>query len=446
MDGTAATIGSARDAGLRRGVGPVAFAAAIVNIVIGAGIFTLPAGMAKAAGPYALVAYVLCALAMGAVVLCFAEAGSRVSTSGGIYGYVEAAFGPLAGFVGGVLIWLSCVLAAGGIAAAFAAAVGRLAPGLATPVAQALLIVGVLGTMMLVNLVGVRFASRVIAATTLVKIVPLALFVVVGALFVDPARLTTGAAPDAAGIGRAILISLFAFQGMETSLGASGELADPARTLPRGLVGAMAFVTVFYIAIQIVAQGLLGPALAGSAAPLADGMATIDPRLGLVLVIGTALSMGLWLGSDILGAPRMLFAFARDGFLPRWLGRVDERSGVPRAAILTHAGIAALLALTGTFETLVVLSVLSACALYAAGCAAAWVLRRRGVATAGRPFVLPALGAWVVLGAGSMIWVIALAKWEEIGALAGEIAVSCLIYAVAVRRRDSRAAAPRIRT
>ena len=439
MTGAAAPLAEveARDAGLRRGIGPVALAAAIVNVVIGAGIFTLPAGMARAAGPYALIAYVLCALAMAAVVLCFAEAGSRVPTSGGTYGYVEAAFGRLAGFVAGVLLWLSCVLAAGGIASAFAAALGRLAPMLAQPAWQAALIVAVISAVTAVNLAGVRPASRLIAATTLVKLVPLALFVVVGALYVRPANLSAGVAPDAAGIGRAILLSLFAFQGMETALGASGEVADPARTLPRALVAAMAFVALFYIAIQTIAQGLLGGGLSGSAAPLADAMATIDPRLGVLLVVGTAVSMGGWLGSDMLGAPRVLFAFARDGYLPAALGRVSPRTGVPTPAILVHATLAALLAITGTFETLVVLSVLSACALYFGGCAAALVLRRRGVALAGTPLRLPGLTGWSLLGCGSMVAVILLARWDEIIGLAAAVIGSCGLYWLAGRRRPA---------
>jgi len=424
-----------RDAGLRRGIGAFGLAAAIVNVVIGAGIFSLPAGMARTAGPYALIAYLVCALAMGAVVLCFAEAGSRVPTSGGTYGYVEAAFGPLAGFVAGVMLWLGCVLAAGGIAAAFADALAGLLPVLASPIARGGAIVAILGVLTLVNLAGVRPASRLIAVTTVIKIVPLALFVIVGAWFVHPASLSSGVVPDAGGIGRAILLSLFAFQGMETALGASGEVADPTRTLPRALIGAMAFIALFYIAIQLVAQGLLGAALAGSHAPLADAMATIDPRLGLLLVIGTAISMGGWLGSDLLGAPRVLFAFARDGFLPRVLGRVSPRSAVPATAIVTHATIAALLAVTGTFETLAVLSVLTSCALYAMGCGAAWVLRRRTVALVGTPLRLPWIGLWALLGAGSMVAVILLARWDEIGGLVAALAGSCLLYAIARRRR-----------
>jgi len=432
---TSRAAADTRDDGLRRGIGAFGLAAAIVNVVIGAGIFSLPAGMARTAGPYALIAYLLCALAMGAVVLCFAEAGSRVPTSGGTYGYVEAAFGPLAGFVAGVLLWLSCVLAAGGIAAAFADALAGLVPVLAMPVARAGVIVAILAVLMLVNLAGVRPASRLIAVTTVIKIVPLALFVIVGACFVHPANLSAGVVPDAGGIGRAILLSLFAFQGMETALGASGEVADPTRTLPRALVGAMAFIALFYIAIQLVAQGLLGATLAGSHAPLADAMATIDPRLGLLLVIGTAISMGGWLGSDLLGAPRVLFAFARDGFLPSALGRVSPRTSVPAAAIVTHAAIAALLAVTGTFETLVVLAVLAGCALYVGGCAAAWELRRRDVALVGPPLRLPWLGLWTLLGCGSMIAVILLAQWDEIGGLVAAVVGSCLLYWVARRAR-----------
>jgi amino acid transporter len=428
-----------RDAGLRRGIRPIGLAAAIVNIVIGAGIFTLPAGMARAAGPYALVAYLLCALAMAAVVLCFAEGGSRVPSSGGTTATVEAAFGPLAGFVSGVLLWLSCVLAAGGIAAAFAGAVGRLAPALSGPAGQAGLVIAILGALMLVNLAGARPASRLIAATTLVKLVPLLLFVVVGAVFVRPGHFVAGVVPDAGGIGRAVLLSLFAFQGMETALGASGEVADPARTLPRALLGAMGFIVLFYIAIQCVAQGLLGAGLGASTAPLADAIATVDPRLGLVLVTGMAISMGGWLGSDILGAPRVLFAFARDGVLPRWLGRVWDRTGVPAPAILAHTAIAAVLAITGTFETLVVLSVLSACGLYAAGCAAAWMLRRRGVALAGPPLRLAGLSFWALLGCGSMIAVMLLAEWKEIGGFVALVAVSSLFYAFARRPGDATA-------
>src|ERR1700680_2245665 len=84
-----------RDIGLVRAVGPWAFAASIVSMIVGAGIFAVPAALAACIGPYAPLAFLACGFAVGAVAICFAEGGSRVPTSGGVYGVIEAAFGSL---------------------------------------------------------------------------------------------------------------------------------------------------------------------------------------------------------------------------------------------------------------------------------------------------------------------------------------------------------------
>src|SRR5690349_8174952 len=91
---------------LVRALGTWALAAGVVNVTVGGGIFRLPSNVAASLGAAAPIAYVVCAVAMGLIVLCFAEAGSRVSLTGGPYAYVELAFGPYAGFLTGVLIWL----------------------------------------------------------------------------------------------------------------------------------------------------------------------------------------------------------------------------------------------------------------------------------------------------------------------------------------------------
>ncbi len=160
------TASLARDAGLRRCIGPVALGAAVVNGVVGAGIFTLPAAMAQAAGGRAPLAYLLCAVAVGMVVVCLAEAGSRMPTSGGIYGYVTFALGPLAGFVCGILTWMASVLACGGIAGAFAATIGTVLPGLAAGPGRAAVILLTLGGIALVNTRGVRGGSGPSAPAT----------------------------------------------------------------------------------------------------------------------------------------------------------------------------------------------------------------------------------------------------------------------------------------
>jgi basic amino acid/polyamine antiporter, APA family len=143
---------------------------------------------------------------------------------------------------------------------------------------------------------------------------------------------------------------------------------------------------------------------------LADAMGHIHPALRAVMLAGTALSMFGWLSSDILGSPRQLFAFARDGLLPRVLGKLQPRSHAPYVAILCYSTVAIVLALTGTFAELVVLSTLAIAALYTTGCAASWVLAHRDVALPGTPLNFRFLGSAAVIGIGSMLALIALAN------------------------------------
>src|SRR5690349_8966591 len=103
------------ESSLVRALGTWGLAAGIVNVTVGGGIFRLPAGAAQQLGSAAPVAYLVCAVAMALIVLCFAEAGSRVSLTGGLYAYVETAFGPFVGFLTGVLLWLGLVAAFAGV-------------------------------------------------------------------------------------------------------------------------------------------------------------------------------------------------------------------------------------------------------------------------------------------------------------------------------------------
>jgi basic amino acid/polyamine antiporter, APA family len=419
-----------RDIGLIRAVGPWALAASIVSMVVGAGIFAVPAALAAAVGPYAPLAFLACGAAIGAVALCFAEGGSRIPTSGGVYGFVVAAFGPLGGYIAGTLLWVSCVLASGAVTGALADLVASLAPPALTGTVHAIVICGVVSFVASVNIRGVAQGARLVGATTTLKMAPLVIFVIVGASVVHGANFSQTVQPDAQGLGRALMLAVFALIGMETPLCASGEVIEPNRTIPRALLIAMVATTLLYVAIQVVAQGVLGPALAASKAPLADAMGRVHPLLRALMLAGTALSMFGWISSDLLGSPRQLFAFARDGLLPRVLGRVHPRSQVPHIAILCYGSITVVLAFTGTFGELVVLATLPMAALYAMGCAAAWLLTRRGVALAGAPLGFRYLGVAAMLGIGSMLTLIFLGSRQEILALIALAGLSALVYLI----------------
>jgi amino acid transporter len=427
-----------RDHGLVRGIGTVGMAANIVNGVVGAGIFTLPAAVAFSAGAAAPAAYLVCAAVMAGVVICFAEAGSRVPTSGGAYGTVEAAFGPAAGFVTGMLLLVSDALASGGVAVAIADMVGTLLPALAGGAGRIALILAEYALITGANLIDVRHLARLITAATTVKMLPLLLFVGLGLLAIS---LPPPAGPpdtplSLAGFGRAMILTQFAYSGMETPLSASGEVRDPARTLPRALFLAMLFVLGLYVAVQLTAQHLLGPLLAHAASPLAEGAARVSPSVSYLLLGGAGLSMLVYLISDVLGMSRLLFAFGRDGRLPPWFGALNRRTNVPVNAILAYVAVAFLLAISGSFLELIVLSTLAVVGVYGMGCAAAVVLQRRRVALAGPPLGFRWLPAAAIVGLAGMGGMLLAAQWVEIAGLAGVVIGSLVLHRVMIGFRN----------
>src|SRR5438105_7235079 len=159
-------VPAATEPALRRVIGVRGLAAAIFNITVGAAIFVLPAHVAGNLGAAAPLAYLVCAVATALVALCIAEAGSRVARSGGPYAYVETAFGPYAGFLCGVLLWLGITLAMGAVATVFADTVGGLVPGLGAPLPRAALLIAVYRGLAFVNIPGAALGSNVSGVAT----------------------------------------------------------------------------------------------------------------------------------------------------------------------------------------------------------------------------------------------------------------------------------------
>ncbi len=249
------------DAQLVRAIGYPALTANIVNSTIGAGIFALPAVVAAQIGAAAPLAYLICAGAMCLFVSAFAMAGSRVSLTGGLYAYVEVAFGSYFGFLAGALYFLTAILAISGIVSLTAASVGGLIPALATPAGRFVVTLAILLFLVAINVRGVSVGARAVEAVTILKLAPLLIFIVAGIFFLRPSALAWPGWPPGDNLGRSVLQLLFAFVGVEVALMPSGEVKNPARTVPRAIFTALGLTTVLYIAIQFVAQGSLGPEL-----------------------------------------------------------------------------------------------------------------------------------------------------------------------------------------
>ncbi len=320
------------DAALLRAIGMLALTAAVVNSIVGGGIFRMPSALATQMGAAAPLALIAGAFAIVPVALCFAAVGSRVQVTGGPYSYLTATYGPFAGFVGGALMWISNVASSAGVAAALAVQVANLVPAFASPLLRALLLTAVYGGLFALNAFGVKLGARAITALAALKLTPLLLLVALGIFMVDWSQVSFAIdeVPSWGALGASMVLVMFAYSGMETALIPSGEINDPARNVPRATMAAIALVVLLYLGLQIVGQGLLG------AGPRFERRAR---RRHCRIVVGTGADTParhrLYLDGRFshgkparYGAPRVR---ARSGPLPAGRARHREREA-PRAA------------------------------------------------------------------------------------------------------------------
>lgn len=427
------------DAKLERAIGVPGLAANIINTTIGASIFALPALVAQSLGAAAPLAFIACGVAMTLFVTCFALAGSRVSLTGGLYAYAEVAFGRYVGFITGLFFCTTALLSVAAVVDFFVGTVVALVPWLSGGIARASLMVLIYLGMAAINIRGVRAGTGAVGIVTVLKLVPLFLFVVAGAFFIDPSAFEWPGLPPAKTLGDTVLLLLFAFFGIEVALIPSGEVKSPARTVPRAIYMALALTTALYILIQLVAQGTLGTNLALQRnAPLAEAAKVFlgNPGRVLLLAAATVSSFG-FIASDILSSPRILFAFGRDGILPRWLAHVHPRWRSPDLAILIYTAVALFLSLTSSFAELAIMANVAALLLYVICCAAAFELMRRKVRTEIPPFTFPGAFLVPIVSIIAIAWILSHAKWEEWRPNVWVFAVGSALYFIQMLLRRS---------
>jgi amino acid transporter len=363
---------------LRRAVGRWQLFGLSLNDVIGSGIYLLPAAAAALLGPASLWAVLLAGLAVSLLVLCYAQAASCFERPGGGYLYAREAFGPFVGFEVGWMLVLTRVASAAALSNGLAEAVTHFWPGAANGTMRVAIVTGSLGFLVVVNVLGVRAAARTGVLLAIAKVVPLLLFIGIGVMHVDRSL----AAPLAGGIppgdlGKAALLLLFAYAGFENLPAAAGEYRNPRRDVPFALLAMITTVTAIYFAVQWVALGTL-PGLAESQTPLAAAAARFGGGwLALVLTVGAAVSILGTNSNTVLLGPRYLHALATDGFGPRALAAIHPRFRTPAAAIVVIGVLSLVLALSGSFVQLALLSMVARLVAYIGTAMSVLVLRRR---------------------------------------------------------------------
>ena len=276
--------------GLKRVVGVFGLSATVVNFSIGAGIYVLPAIIAIQLGAAGIIGYLLCGLMFAAIILCYVEVGSKIKTSGGSYAYVEKAFGPFAGFIINWLFFFGWgILSDAAIMNVIADSLSVIFPVFLNPIFRSLLFFSLIGLMILVNIRDAKQSIRIVELITIIKLIPLFGIIIFGFNHIQMNNLQWEHLPSLKLFGDTALILFFAFAGFESSLGVSGEIKNPKRTIPRGILFGGITVFVIYVLIQTIVQGVLGAHLIEfKDAPLAAIAERIVGSTGLTILLYAA--------------------------------------------------------------------------------------------------------------------------------------------------------------
>ena len=424
---------SVQDEGLVRVIGTGALGLSVVNMVVGAGIFVMPGLVAAVIGPAAILAYLICSVTVALVFLCFAEVGSRVSRSGGAYAYVEEAFGPFVGFIASILFWFGfSALADAAITVIMVDSIAIVVPILAEPIPRAVFIIALLTFLAAVNIRGVKAGVRLYIFNTLAKLVPLLLLVGAGLFVINIEYLAIPEWPSAASIGASTILLFYAFNGAESALNASGEIQNPSKTVPLGLLLGLGGILLLYVGLQTVAQGVLGPELANDTeAPLvAVATAVFGDWGGKMLIAGVVISIYSNLSGDMLGGPRVVFASSLDNNLPRFLGKVHPKYKTPHIAIIFFAVVIGVFALSGTFKYLAVVATGSLLLVDLGVILAVLRLRQRDGLPKDGEFRLPFGPVIPLLSCAIVGWLLLQVPLNEAATIVTLVGACAVIYAI----------------
>ena len=424
---------STSDEGLKRVIGVQGLALSIVNMVIGSGIFVLPAIIGMAMGAFGIFGYIFCSIMMAAIMLCYAEVGSKITTSGGSYAYVEKAFGNFPGFIINWLFFFGWgILASAAMMNIIADSLALLWPSLLNPFIRGILFFFLMGIMVVINIIGTKQANIFVKSISILKLFPIIGIIIFGFSHIKIDNLHWENVPSLKTFSDTTLILFFAFAGFEASLGVSGEFKNPTKTVPLGIFLGGAIVLVVYLLLQTVTQGILGADIvAHKNAPLAAVAEKIIGPAGTTLLLFTAaLSCFGGVSADVMATPRSLFACANDGMFPKFLGKVHSKFATPYLAIITYASLIFIFSVSGGFKQLAILASAALLLVYLSVILSTIKLRRDKEDELEKTFKVP--GGLIVpfIGMASILWLLtSLNKWEILSTVIF-ITTICLVYFV----------------
>jgi amino acid transporter len=406
------------------------------NGAVAASIFALPAALAADFGSFSPLMFPIVALAALLIIVPFSWSASAFPESGGpaVYG---AVFGRFVGFELGWVYYVARAAAYAANANVLTAYMARWVAGADQGIARAAILVAVTALFAATNIAGVRRSISLLGGLTVLKAVPLFIAAIAAIAFTYPWS-PPQPVPTLTEFEAGLLIVLYAFVGFEQAVVPAGETKNPARVLPRAIFITIAVTTLLYFLVQLAFVSAMPGGGTDEKAPLIDlGAWLAGPFGAAALTLAALASLAGSLHGIMTSTPRVSYALAARGDLPAWFGRIQPRFETPANSILFFGVFAGVLAISGSFIWLAVVSTLARMFVYAVTIAA---LPR----APGDRQLSPC--HWL-LGAGGILvcaWAASQADLKAWTTLAALSAVGLLLYALAASGRGSSSDAPAV--
>ena len=413
---------------LKRGIKKWDLVLLFINGIIGAGIFGLPSEVFRLSGFYSLPAIFLCAVIIFVLVFNFAEVSSRFDKTGGPYLYTLAAFGKIPAFIIGWLLLITRIFVYAALINLLVTYLSYFYPELLHQSYRFGLITTVTLILWWVNYLGIKSSTILSNILAVAKLLPLAIFIVVGLFFVNPELIDIKQPPPTLpDFSSTVLILVFAFTGFEAILVNTGEVQNPGRNLPFALTMSMVLIATFYIFIQFVSIGTL-PELASSDKPITDAARLfMGPPGAILITLGAVISIGGTLNAVMLIGSRVPFALSEENQFPPLFSRLHSKYLTPVHSLLAFAGISLIASLTGSFIYSVSISVISKVLILLMVSAAMIKLRRKD--TPDITFYKLRYGYFfAITGILASIWLLSSSKMAELRDVLITVAIGLVLF------------------
>ncbi|MBA3723002.1 MAG: amino acid permease [Parachlamydiaceae bacterium] len=406
-----------------------------INGIIGSGIFLLPGQIMAHAGNLTIYVYLFVTLLVLSIAWCFAQCSMLFTRNGGSYIYAKEAFGEFIGFEIGMMRWVVGSIAWASLAVAFVTALSAIWPPALFEPMRSIILLTMIGGLGLLNIRGIQVVKGLSNAITIAKILPLIMLALIGIFFIKQSNfIAISEQENAVGtFGSASLILFYTFGGFEILPATAGELKNPTKNIPKAVMIVIAFCAILYFFIQFVTTGILGVDLASSATPIADVAEKLLGTTGKwIVTIAMLVSIG---GVNIACSfftPRAGAAMAEDQMVPLVIAE-QNRYGSPSIAIVISVIITSVVALSGNFTQLVMISVIARLTQYITTCIATIVFYKKnnpGITFGKSPMklVIP------VVALMGLFWLLSQATFQQIYLGFGALVLVAPIYFIQKRR------------